>query len=166
MSQEIISPSTERPKFASVFLAGGITNCNDWQSDVMQELKSENITIFNPRCKHFDVSDPSASEKQIVWEYERLEQMDIFSIYFCNSVSNQPISLYELGRNIVRMQNRFPSDWQDRIVVSVENGYSRTQDIVVQLGLCAPDLVVDTTATPKKHAGYISSKFLWLNTFK
>lgn len=152
MSQVITAPSVEKPKHISVFLAGGITNCNEWQKEVIEELKDYDISIFNPRQDHFDVSDKSASEKQIAWEYERLEQMDIFSIYFCDSVSNQPISLYELGRNIVRIQNRFPNDWQKRIVVSVEYGYKRKQDVLIQLSLCAPSLYINADATPSSHA--------------
>ena len=89
----------------------------------------EDITIFNPRQEHFNVSDKSASYKQISWEFERLEQMDIFSMYFCNDDSDQPICLYELGRNIIRMQNRFPSDWEKRIIISVEDGYKRKEDV-------------------------------------
>lgn len=152
MSQVIIAPSTEKPKHISVFLAGGITNCKEWQKEVMEELKDYDISVFNPRQEHFDVSDKSASQKQIVWEYERLEKMDIFSMYFCNDNSDQPICMYELGRNIVRMQNRFTNDWQKRIVVSVEDGYKRKQDVLIQLSLCAPSLYVNADATPSNHA--------------
>lgn len=157
MSQIITAPSLEKPIYTTLFLAGGITNCKDWQSDVIKELVYDEVSIFNPRQEHFDVSNKSASYEQIMWEYERLEQMDIFSMYFCNSDSDQPICMYELGRNIVRMQNRFPSDWQQRIVISVEDGYRRKQDIIIQTSLCAPTLFVDGTAYPRSHAHYIKN---------
>lgn len=155
MSQIIIAPSNEKPLYTSVFLAGGITNCKEWQNDVINELLYDKVSIFNPRREHFDVSDKSESNRQILWEYEHLEQMNIFSMYFCNDNSDQPICLYELGRNVVRMQNRFPSDWQKRIVISVEDGYRRKHDVIIQMSLCAPKLFIDGNAEPRSHAHYI-----------
>lgn len=156
MSQIITAPSIELPKFTSVFLAGGITNCKEWQKAVIEELASEDISFFNPRQEHFDVSDKNASYKQILWEFERLEKMDIFSMYFCNDNSDQPICMYELGRNIVRMQNRFPSDWEKRIVISVEDGYKRKADVYIQTELATlNEVFVDGNATPDVHAQYI-----------
>lgn len=155
MSQIITAPSVEKPIYTSVFLAGGITNCKEWQTEVIKELEYDNISIFNPRRAHFDITDESASYKQIVWEFERLEQMDIFSMYFCDDNSDQPICMYELGRNIVRMQNRFPNDWQDRIVISVEYGYRRKTDVLTQVELCAPQIFVDSNGDPSIHAQMI-----------
>ncbi len=138
--------------FTSVFLAGGISNCKEWQKEVIGELESEDITIYNPRRDAFDIMDTSATNYQIAWEYERLEQMDIFSMYFCSGKSDQPICMYELGRNIVRMQNRFPSDWNKRIIIGVEVGYTRAIDVIKQIGLCAPDVFVHPDITPEIHA--------------
>lgn len=152
MCQEITAPDTRKPDGLSVFLAGGITNCENWQREVIRRLEFCDVVVYNPRQEHFDITDKSASYKQIRWEYERLETMDIFSMYFCNSDSDQPICMYELGRNIIRMQNRFPNDWQDRIVISVEYGYRRTQDVIIQVGLCSPGLFVETDADPDVHA--------------
>ena len=161
MAQIITAPSIETPKFTSVFLAGGITNCKEWQKEVIENLKYEDVSIFNPRQEHFDVSDKTASYKQILWEFEHLEKMDIFSMYFCNDNSDQPICMYELGRNIVRMQNRFPSDWEKRIVVSVEDGYSRKTDVLIQTELATQNKVfVDVNATPDLHAQYIRKAIL------
>ena len=96
MAQIITAPSIEKPVYPSVFLAGGITNCKEWQKEVIDELHYEEISIFNPRQEHFDVSDRNASYKQIEWEFERLEQMDIFSMYFfstriLNTLSNSSL---------------------------------------------------------------------------
>lgn len=156
MAQIIIAPHYETPKFTSVFLAGGITNCKEWQKAVIEELKFEDISIFNPRQEHFNVSDKNASYKQISWEFEHLEKMDIFSMYFCNNDSDQPICMYELGRNIVRLQNKFPSDWEKRIVISVEAGYRRQTDVLIQTELATQNKVfIDTNVTPDLHAQYI-----------
>ena len=80
-------------------------------------------------------------------------------MYFCNSESNQPICLYELGRNILKMQIRFPNDWWERIVISIENGYQRELDVVEQLKLCAPKLRVFTNTTPRSHSMRIAEAF-------
>ena len=120
MSQIIIAPNQEEAIFHSVFLAGGISNCTDWQSEVIKYLDKEDITIFNPRRKNFDITDLSATTQQIKWEFNRLEKMDIFSMYFCESKSDQPICMYELGRYVERMRVRFPLDWEERIIISVE----------------------------------------------
>ena len=157
MSQIITAPSTEKPIYTSIFLAGGITNCKNWQKEVIKELEFENISIFNPRQENFDITDKNASFKQIFWEFERLEQMDIFSIYFCNSESDQPICMYELGRNILKMQNRFPNDWEKRIIISVEDEYKRKKDVIIQTQLCAPKIFIETDANPINHAFYVKN---------
>lgn len=137
----------------SVFLAGGITGCSDWQNTVVDELMDcKNLLIFNPRRKNFDVTDPSASRKQIEWEYQQLNNMDIFSMYFVGSDSVQPICMYELGRNLERMKNRFPDDWQKRIVIGIENGYLREQDVIIQSELALGGIYYRKNSTPKQHA--------------
>lgn len=156
MAQIITAPHFEIPKFTSVFLAGGITNCKEWQKAVIKELEFDDVTLFNPRQEHFDISDKNASYKQILWEFERLSKMDVFSMYFCNDNSDQPICMYELGRNIVRIQNRFPSDWEKRIIISVEDGYRRATDVLIQTELATENKIfIDDTATPDLHAQYI-----------
>ena len=157
MPQNIISPSIEDPKYTSVFLAGGITNCKNWQKEVIKELNDiEKLTVYNPRRTNFDLSNKSINHEQIEWEFERLEKMDIFSMYFCGGASIQPICMYELGRNIIRMQNRFPSDWEKRIVISCEVDYIRKEDVIIQTLLATQNKVfVEHNATPEMHAYYI-----------
>lgn len=137
----------------SVFLAGGITGCCDWQSIVADKLSDcRNLLIFNPRRKDFDVTDPTASRKQIEWEFEQLNDMDIFSMYFVNSDSVQPICMYELGRHLERMKNRFPDDWQKRIVIGIEDGYLRKQDVIIQSELALGGVYYRENSSPTKHA--------------
>lgn len=147
-------------KVTKIFLAGGITGCRNWQDDCLRELDSicheENIWVYNPRREHFDVKNPLASIEQVGWEFKHLEEMDIFSMYFCASeTSVGPICLYELGRYLCRMQMRFPDSWRKRIVISVEDGYSRWRDVNIQLDLAAPDLRVAFDAYPEEHANRI-----------
>ena len=46
--------SLENNENKKLFLAGGITDCPDWQSVVIDKVKDiPNLTIYNPRRKEF-----------------------------------------------------------------------------------------------------------------
>ena len=163
-----------RPDDVTCFLAGGITNCYEWQKEVIKTLQGydkngievDHLVIFNPRREVFDISNPRPTEEQIEWEFYALEQCDIFSMYFCESEKSVlPICLYELGRNLVRMQQRHPMSWRDRLVISVEDGYSRKNDVFIQTKLAVDkDLVsIGSNVTPQSHAKNIMMAYTWLN---
>ena len=123
------------------FLAGGITNCSEWQKDVIKglneklngDLQSNCLILFNPRRENFPINDPNASLDQIKWEYNWLEKCQIFSMYFDGTAkSDQPICFYELGRNIERMKQKFPKSWQLRTVISVDSNFKRYNDVIIQ----------------------------------
>jgi len=163
------------------FLAGGITNCHQWQKSVINAIDSLDhdidLVIYNPRRENFDITKDDSKE-QIKWEFNYLEKCDIFSMYFASSEkSNQPICLYELGRNLVRMQTRFPSDYTShgltylsRIVVTVESGYSRKDDVLIQTELATgpvePVVMVHQTAPDaiQSHARRILNAYYKLKT--
>jgi len=134
-----------------VFLAGGITKCSNWQKEVIDYLEKEHksnlddLVICNPRRDNFPIDDLSAAAAQINWEFDMLEHCDIFSIYFDKSESDQPICMYELGRNICRMQMRFPTDWENRIIVSSDVNYRRYNDVILQKTLATNDSYVNTS---------------------
>lgn len=152
-----------------VFLAGGITNCANWQQEVIDllnkdEAQLENLVILNPRRENFPINDPFAAFEQIEWEYKMLEQCDIFSMYFSAGESDQPICMYELGRNILRMQMRFPFDWEKRIIISVEEGYKRKSDVFIQVGFATNDMIIagsmsDHDISVKCHANDIKNAY-------
>jgi len=51
----------------SIFLAGGITGCPQWQSTVTNKLLSEDASggvLYNPRRADFPMSDPTAAQAQ------------------------------------------------------------------------------------------------------
>jgi len=138
------------------FLAGGITNCADWQSAVIDELSkydTEHLVIMNPRRKNFPIENPNASREQIEWEFKWLNHCDIFSMYFDGGESLQPICLYELGRHLPLKRD---------IVVSVEKGYKREQDVIIQSELALKEDIVIRNANPQKHAKAILDKYKWL----
>lgn len=120
------------------FLAGGITNCQEWQDRVIELLSDvdNNLVVFNPRRKNFPINDPNASLEQIQWEFDKLEQCDIFSMYFDGPTkSDQPICFYELGRNIERMKQKFRYSWMNRLVISCNSNFKRFNDVLIQTKL-------------------------------
>ena len=149
------------------FLAGGITNCPDWQSKVIKyvqqmdkEMDLRRLVLFNPRQKNFPINNPNAAEEQIKWEFDRLDNCSIFTMYFCNSDSDQPICMYELGRNIVCIQHEYENDWESRIIISVEDGYKRQKDVQVQVNLATHNnLIIMNGATPEQHAKAIIAAY-------
>jgi hypothetical protein len=121
-----------------VFLAGGITNCPDWQQDVRKILGDLDLPEFylvNPRRDNFPIHDPNAALEQITWEFHALNQSNIFSMWFSNAESDQPICMYELGRHLVR----FGDGMIDYVCIGVEPGYRRSQDVAIQTQLAMSD---------------------------
>lgn len=148
-----------------VFLAGGIQKCHEWQQEVIEILKKissnkinyHRLVVLNPKRDSFDVNAGNEEvSKQIKWEFDHLEQCDIFSMYFCNSDSVQPICMYELGRNILRMQEKYPDSWQYRLIISVEEGYSRETDVIEQVKLATNgEVEVNLHSNTESHANQI-----------
>ena len=158
----------------SVFLAGGITNCHDWQSEVIEYLKHYetnnklDLRVYNPRRPSFNIEtdDP---EEQIRWEYNNIKSSQIFSMYFCNSESDQPICMYELGMHLGRIKenpsyairgfNSFLNKTYNTII-SVEDGYKRANDVIIQTKLaCLDTIKVHLHATPESHAKLIIDEY-------
>lgn len=129
---EVYSLENERNK--KVFLAGGITDCPDWQTELLGMLEHVNgITIYNPRRLEFDITNKSIQEEQVTWEYVKLRQATVMSFWF-SSGSYNPISLYELGmwgtsRNIP-------------LVVGIDPDYIKKSDVIEQVALARPDVKI------------------------
>jgi len=120
----------------SLFLAGGISNCPDWQS-ILQKLihaKMPELVLINPRRLDFDISDPTMTETQINWEFRHLLSSSAVSFYFPPETLC-PITLFELGK------------WSSakRIFICCHPKYARREDVIIQIGLIRKDVkVVDT----------------------
>lgn len=114
-----------RGRIKSIFLAGGITNCPDWQQEMVQLLKDTDLILLNPRRENFPIHDPDAARTQITWEYDHLRIADAILFWFpCETLC--PIVLYELGA------------WSmsDKpIFVGVHPDYARRQDVEIQTDL-------------------------------
>jgi len=136
--QYIEAVSNEIPAHSvELFLAGGITNCPDWQSEIIKipGLKELDITVWNPRRADFPIDDPDAADEQIRWEFEKLNRSHIISFWFCKETLC-PIVLYELGRHLVRSC----VDDTVEVVIGVEPGYERHLDVCIQSRLVDPDV--------------------------
>ncbi len=123
------------PNRTSIFLAGGITGCPDWQAEMAGVLKSENIDIFNPRRDSFPIGDPNAAYEQIIWERDHLHSASAILFWFpCETLC--PITLYELG---AWSMTRKP------LAVGCHPDYKRIADVRIQTGLVRPEITVVTS---------------------
>lgn len=130
MNTAITPPQSDRP---SLFLAGGITGCPDWQADLVKLLDGVDATIFNPRRPDFPMGDKEAGRIQVEWEFQHLRRADFISFWFCEETI-QPIALFELGAwSMVQSSKLF---------VGTHPNYERRFDIVTQLKLVRPDIVL------------------------
>jgi hypothetical protein len=124
-----------------VFFAGGITGCPDWQAALCDRLQSGGVpgTILNPRRADFPIHDPTAAEQQIAWEFGALRQADVISFWFCKETLN-PIVLLELGAALERVnwQRSSTDEASQQLVIGVEPGYARAQDVQIQSRLALP----------------------------
>ena len=116
----------------TMFLAGGITDCHDWQTEMVDMLANVDIVLFNPRRADFPIGDQNAAIDQITWEYKHLQRADMILFWFpCETLC--PIVLYELGwaHNIKR-----------KIYIGTHPDYKRAHDVEIQMHLARPEIVI------------------------
>jgi len=122
------------PVDSDLFLAGGITDCPDWQAEALFYLGNSDLTILNPRREFY--SDTTSAQEQIEWEYKALHTVPIVSFWFPEETLC-PITLYELGV--------FSQKPEVKLVVGTHPNYQRRFDVITQLGLARPEVVVVDT---------------------
>jgi len=77
----ITAPNEIVTDLPTIFLAGGITDCDPWQTVVIEGFRYGNdAVLLNPRRKTFSIYDPEESRKQIEWEFNALTNCDIFAM--------------------------------------------------------------------------------------
>lgn len=127
----------------AVFLAGPISGAPNWQLDATRLLEDV-CTVLNPRRAAFpayhdvDHHDIDAATLQIRWEYEHLRRADIVLFWFPAGPTIGPIALYELGSMAASGA---------RLVVGAHPDYPRCLDVVVQLDMIRPELIVHHSLT-------------------
>lgn len=117
----------------SLFLAGGITGCINWQADLADLLKDEKIVLLNPRRINFPIDDQNAAPEQIKWEYTHLQKADAVSFWFPKETVC-PITLYELGVQIAKDKPLF---------MGIDPEYSRRLDVEIQTRLERPEIKIE-----------------------
>lgn len=106
------------------FLAGGITNCPDWQAEAIQKLSGEkDLLLMNPRRASFDVTNPAEEAFQIRWEADHIEVAHIMLFWFPEETLC-PITLFELGKCL--------GIGSQEIVVGTHPNYKRRRDVIYQ----------------------------------
>ncbi len=127
----------------SLFLAGWITGCSDWQKEMTSSLKDTSLTLINPRRANFNVRNPDMEYEQITWEHRHLERASMISFWFPPETLC-PITLFELGK-YARDLNKIIFIWRDP-------EYKRKRDIDIQIGLIRPEIqIVDSLETLSKQ---------------
>ena len=131
----IEAPKEFHGKGCAVFLAGGITGAESWQSHVVRSLSGINATVLNPRRTNFPMGDQFEGQRQIEWEHRHMARADLIAFWFPPQTLC-PIALFELG---VCCESKAP------LVVGEELSYARRFDVITQLQLRRPDVrVVDS----------------------
>lgn len=126
----------------TLFLGGGITNCANWQNEMCQLLKDTDLTILNPRRKHFPMDDPNAATAQIIWEYKHLNMAKAIMFWF-SPETLCPITLFEYGKWLVRSGTEVRAA-RRKLFVGCHPNYARLLDVKVQTALERPNQLVHT----------------------
>lgn len=130
----------EQYNLPTIFLAGGITGCPDWQSAIRTMLTG--VYIFNPRRKDFPIGDPNAALEQITWEHDHLRLADAILFWFpCETLC--PIVLYELGT--------WSMQFHKPIFIGVHPDYKRKQDVEIQTKLVRPEVAIAYSVQELAH---------------
>ena len=164
MNMEVITAPEHKhfyPGTLKVFLAGGICKCIKWQDMVIGDFLNDdtidlsndfnNVCLINPRRTDW-IEEPGAAQKQIEWEFDMIENCDVFTMYFAGGESDQPICMYELGRNILKMRYEYPNTWTERIVITCDMNYKRLNDVLIQTRLASDGLVKVNVVDDEKKA--------------
>ncbi len=127
----VTAPQIERITGKSLFIAGGISGCSNWQQELIQLLRDEKITILNPRRNKYEDYE-NIEEEQISWEHIHLRKADAISFWFPNETLC-PITLFELGKAL--MLNK-------KVFIGVDPKYKRKSDVEIQTKLSNPDIKI------------------------
>lgn len=130
MGRIVTSPDALVPSAPlSIFLAGGISNCADWQSPVAERLAAEtDALIYNPRRVDFDMTAyEDVSRQQIIWEWHAL-RMSTVNLFWFPEETLCPITLLEYGSAMERMR-------PGSVMIGTHPNYQRRFDIIEQTNL-------------------------------
>ena len=130
----------------SLFLAGGITGCDDWQARAAAMLGETDLVVLNPRRANFPMNDSNESERQIKWEHRHLKRASGILFWFPKQTLC-PITLFEYGRWIAAHKLIVDGAEPLQIIpkplfVGCDMEYARSNDLWVQSKLERPKLLL------------------------
>lgn len=128
---EAINNYEKLPGERSIFLAGGIIGCGDWQKEMAERLSDTNLVVLNPRRNDFP-EETNATTVQIKWEFDHLRKADMILFWFPREGPCMT-SLFELGTW---------SNTDKPLFVGIEPGYVKRGGMIKQLALIRPDMPV------------------------
>lgn len=134
----ITSPEPiEHPFQKSIFLAGGISDCEDWQKGVAERIASEtNAVVYNPRRTDFDMdAGADLSRVQIRWEWHALRVCQ-FNLFWFPEETLCPITLMEYGSAMERIR-------VGGLMCGTHPNYARRFDIIEQTELMSHVRIFD-----------------------
>jgi hypothetical protein len=135
-------PAADDP--AGVFLAGGISKVEDWQTVAVELLRASGVpmVVFNPRRKDFpaNVSADESGWEQVAWEQHHLHLPNtITMMWFAASdpaESTQPIAQFEFGQAMGEGR---------QFLVGADPDYPRVRDVELMMRWNRPDQQVYST---------------------
>lgn len=156
----------ERTNEIACFLAGGCAS-TEWRERaqiVFENAKLPDLIIFDPYNPNIE-----SQFAQIQWEFKYLNNTKnfIFSAYF-DKYSNQPITMYELGRALALSQKKnakitlegeqlsFLTQNGFPVVISYHEEAPLKTDLICQCGLVHAEI---KQRTPEQHAEEIIKQY-------
>ena len=129
----IVKSPQPLPEHIDLFIAGGISGCPDWQTETSDLLHEVSGVAVNPRREGDFAKDGTTAAEQIAWEHTALSCAKAVLFWFPYQTLC-PITLLELGAAMHR-------PWQ-RLFVAVHPEYQRRFDVIQQLKIQRPEIVV------------------------
>lgn len=138
-----------KSSLGSLFLAGGITGCPDWQQKMLELVVPQvpsSVEIYNPRRADFDTSNPAMSNQQITWEYWLLRRARHILFWF-PAETVCPITLFELGAAMERRTHH--------LYIGCHPDYPRRYDVEMQTQLFYAPAVMEISSTVEELAARV-----------
>lgn len=156
----------ERTKEFACFLAGGCQS-TEWHEivhNILQQEELPDLVVYDPYNANIE-----SHFAQVQWEFKYLNDTRdfIFSAYF-DKYSNQPITMYELGRALALSQKKsakitlegdelcFLTQNGFPVVISYHEEAPLKTDLIFQCGLVHAEI---KQRTPEEHAKEIIRQY-------
>jgi hypothetical protein len=114
----------------TIYLAGGIANCSDWQKKMIKLLRETNVNAFNPRDGNYVISDAEEYLNRVRYNRAKLDASEAVLLWFPKEQLT-PVALLELGSVVASSKPVF---------IGIDPGYPRQIDVEIQTKLARPEI--------------------------